>query len=161
MYKISKLFLFLLILVFSLSSVPVSAQFPVQQLTPPPVQYPRSHNYDVQHYRIEVSFDWREKSVSGETTITFTPFTDGVKEVEIDAGNMSIKSVRLAQGAPLTFRYVDNEKLYVTLDKNYSPGAPVAVAIAYKAVPRDGQGMTFITPTETDKTRPYQIWTQG
>src|SRR5690242_4750516 len=69
----------------------------------PPYQWPRSHNYDVQHYRIKLSFDWAAKSVTGETTITLKPLAGDFKEVEIDAGEMSIKSVTLAGGSPLKF----------------------------------------------------------
>src|ERR1700730_5141284 len=82
---------------------------PAPALEPPPYQWPRSHNYDVQHYRIELSFDWTRQSVKGETTITFQPFVSDVKEIEIDAGDMTIKSVKIAGGAPLKFRYADNE----------------------------------------------------
>jgi aminopeptidase N len=137
------------------AQVPIPAQAP----EPPAYQWPRSHNYDVQNYRIELSFDWTKQSVTGETTITFQPFGNDVKEIEIDAGSMTVKSVRLAGGAPLKFRYVDNEKLYVGLDKPYPAGKDVSVAISYEATPK--QGLTFITPTETDPTRPYQIWSQG
>jgi aminopeptidase N len=150
---------FLSILVFSsllsFAQNPVPAQAP----QPPPYQWPRSHNYDVQHYRIELSFDWTKQSVKGDTTITFQPFGDDVREIEIDAGNMTVRSVKIAGGAELKFRYADNEKLYVTLDKVYPAGKDVSVAISYEATPK--QGLTFITPTETDPTRPYQIWSQG
>src|ERR1700687_4907614 len=95
----------------------------------PPYSWPRSHNYDVQHYRIELSFDWAKQSVAGETTIKFQPFGNDVKEVEIDAGDMTIKSVKLAGGASLKYRYVDDEKLYVTLDRAYPAGQDVSIAI--------------------------------
>src|SRR5207248_5643745 len=71
----------------------------------PPVQWPRSHDYDVQHYRIEVSFDWTAKSVNGTTTITLRPFKSDLKEIEVDAGHMKINAVKLASGGALTFRY--------------------------------------------------------
>lgn len=142
--------------VFLLNTLAVFAQAPAQ---PPPTQWTRSRDYDVQHYRIKVSFDWTEKSVTGETTITFKPFTDDLKEVEIDAGEMTITAVNSALGAPLTFRYVNDQKLHVTLDKACKAGQPVAITINYKATPK--RGITFITPDETDKTRPYQIWSQG
>src|ERR1044071_9374364 len=76
---------------------------------PPPYQWPRSHNYDVQNYRIELSFDWTKQSISGETTITFQPFESDVKEIEVDAGDMTIRSVKLAGGALLKYRYDDKE----------------------------------------------------
>src|SRR5215510_9267252 len=119
-------------------------QAPAPALAPPPYQWPRSHNYDVQNYRIELSFDWAKQSVAGETTITFKPFQSNVTEIEVDAGDMTIKTVKLAGGAALKYRYVDNEKLYVTLDRSYPTGADVSVAISYAARPK--HGLTFITP---------------
>ncbi|MCI0486211.1 MAG: HEAT repeat domain-containing protein [Blastocatellia bacterium] len=150
-------------LAFIISVTPFAgfAQAPAQAPAPeaPPYQWPRSHDYDVQHYRIKVSFDWAKKSVAGETTITFQPFASGLKEVEIDAGNMTINSVRRDGGGPLKFRYEGNEKLFVTLDRAYTAGQNVAVTINYTSVPK--QGLTFITPTSSDPNRPYQIWSQG
>ncbi|HKG22862.1 MAG TPA: M1 family metallopeptidase, partial [Blastocatellia bacterium] len=125
----------------------------------PPVKWPRSHDYDVQHYRIAVSFDWSKKSVSGETTMAFRPFKNGFKEAVIDAGDMRINSVRLAGGGPLEFRYVNHEKLVVALDRPYPSGSDIAITINYSASPK--KGLTFITPNESDPNRPYQIWSQG
>lgn len=137
-------------------SLTVFAQSPA-----PPVQWPRSHNYDVQHYRIKVSFDWKERSVTGETTITLKPFPNDLSEVELDAGQMDIQAVKLAQGTPLKFRYVNHQKLFITLDKKYPANSRLAVTVNYVAKPVNSQALAFITPTETDKTRPYQIWSQG
>ena len=150
---------FIFILVFV--STPSLAQNPVPPpaLEAPPYQWPRSHNYDVQHYRIELSFDWTKQSVAGETTITFQPFSGDVKEIEIDAGAMTIESVKLASGGALKYRYADNEKLHVALDRAYPAGRDVSITIGYTATPK--QGLTFITPTEADPARPYQIWSQG
>lgn len=157
--KPARITAFALILVFSSLLSFAQAPVPAQAPQPPPYQWPRSHNYDVQHYRIELSFDWTKQSVKGETTITFQPFGDDVREIEIDAGNMTFNSVKLASGPALKFRYADDEKLYVTLDKVYPAGKDVAIAVSYEATPK--QGLTFITPTETDPTRPHQIWSQG
>src|ERR1041384_6749085 len=138
-----------LILALVLSSLSSFAQVPGPRAPEaPPYQWPRSHNYDVQHYRIELSFHWTKLSVTGETTITFQPFSDDVSDIEVDAGNMTIKSVKLAGGGQLKFRYDDKEKLYVTLDKKYPAGKDVSISISYEATPK--QGLTFITPTETD-----------
>jgi len=141
------------------SSVAQNPDPPSQAPGPPPYQWPRSHNYDVQHYRIALSFDWTKQSVNGETTITFQPFGAKFREIEIDAGDMTIKSVKLVGGAALTYRYENKEKLYVALDRAYPAGRDVSIAIGYSATP--SQGLTFIAPTEADPARPYQIWTQG
>jgi aminopeptidase N len=151
-----------LVLIIGLSNFSSVAQNPAppsQALEAPPYQWPRSHNYDVQHYRIALSFDWTKQSVTGETTITFQPFGADVREIEIDAGDMTIQAVKLASGAPLKFRYENKEKLYVTLDRSYPLARDVSIVISYAATPK--QGLTFITPTESDPARPYQIWSQG
>lgn len=150
-----------IVLALLFNPVFVSGQSPEPEVTAPPVQWPRSHNYDVQHYRIKVSFDWKEKSVTGETTITLKPFPNDLSEVEFDAGQMDIQSVSLAQGQALRFRYVNNQKLIVALDKKYAANSTLAITIKYVAKPVNSQALTFITPTDTDQTRPYQIWSQG
>ncbi|MBI3649703.1 MAG: DUF3458 domain-containing protein [Acidobacteria bacterium] len=137
------------------------AQSPAPELAAPPVQWPRSHNYDVLHYKINVTFDWQAKSVSGETTITLKPFADQFSEVELDAGQMEIKAVHLAPGTPLKFRYVNNQKLIVTLDKKYAANTPLSLTVQYVASPVNPQAIAFITPTATEKNRPSQIWSQG
>jgi aminopeptidase N len=145
----------------TLSSLSSFAQAPAPAQSPqaPPYQWPRSHDYDVQHYKIALSFDWSKQAVAGETTVTLKPFKSDVKEIELDAGDMTINSVRLAAGAPLKFRYENNEKLYVVLDRAYAPSADISIVISYNATPK--KGLTFITPTEEDPARPHQIWSQG
>jgi aminopeptidase N len=125
----------------------------------PPYKWPRSHDYDVQHYKIEVSFDWSKQSVTGLTTITLRPFKSDLKEVEIDAGKMTINSVKLDSGSPLKFRYEGEQRLFVTLDQAYPAGSDIRIAINYTATPE--RGLTFIVPTEEDPARPHQIWSQG
>jgi aminopeptidase N len=147
------------ILAFSQLSPFARATAPAQTQQAPPYKWPRSHNYDVQHYRIEVSFDWSKQSVTGLTTITLRPLMSDLKEVEIDAGKMTINSVSLASGPPLKFRYEGEQRLFVTLDHAYPAGGDIGIAINYTATPE--RGLTFIVPTEEDPTRPHQIWSQG
>src|SRR5258706_13475504 len=109
-----------LVLLLAVTSLPFPQQNP--PATGPqaaPVRAPRNHDYDVQNYRIVVSFDFVSRSVAGETTITFRPMKDGLKELDLDAGKMNISRVRLANGAPLKFRYEGGEKLLVALDRQY------------------------------------------
>lgn len=130
--------------------------------TLPSPNWTRSHDYDVQHYRIQISFDWKQKSVAGETTITLRPFLSNFRELELDAGEMVIQSVVLEAGnkaKKLDFRYDGKEKLRVALDRPYRASEEVKVSITYSAQPR--RGLTFITPNENDPERPYQIWSQG
>jgi aminopeptidase N len=150
-----------LVFLLALSALSPLAQTaaPAQAPAAPPYKWPRSHDYDVQHYRIEVSFDWSKQSVMGVTTVTLRPFKNDLKELELDAGKMTIHSVKLASGPPLKFRYNDNQHLYVELDRSYAAGSDMQIAISYTATPE--RGLTFIAPTEEDPARPHQIWSQG
>ena len=129
----------------------------------PPPNWTRSHDYDVQHYRIQLGFDWTKKTISGETTITLRPFASNFRELELDAGDMSIGSVMLTTSTgpakKLEFNYDGKEKLRVSLDRAYRAGEELSVVVAYSAQPR--RGLNFITPNEGDPQRPYQIWSQG
>jgi aminopeptidase N len=150
--------IFTLLLLLGALTSPAQTQAPAPPQAPP-VRWPRSHNYDVEHYRIEVGFDWAAKSVSGTTTITLRPLQSDLKEVQLDAGQMKISAVRLATGAALDYRYDDGEHLFVTLDRAYPISADVSIAVSYTATPQ--KGLTFITPTPDEPSRPNQIWSQG
>jgi aminopeptidase N len=147
-----------LILLLAVSSLPFPRQNPAAR-TSLPIQSPRTHDYDVQNYRIVIQFDWDKRSLTGETTITFRPLKNDLRELVIDAGQMTINRVRLAGGTSLTYRYEGGEKLLVKLDRQYPAGQDIAVTVDYTA--RQSKGLTFITPTKAEPTRPYQIWTQG
>jgi aminopeptidase N len=151
-------FVVVLAVILALFTLSTFAQSPPPPQAPP-VQWPRSHDYDVQHYRIEVGFDWTAKSVSGTTTITLRPLKNDLKEIEVDAGQMNISAVKLAAGAALKYRYDDGEHLFIALDKPYPADADLRIVIDYTATPQ--KGLTFITPTPDDPSRPNQIWSQG
>ena len=125
----------------------------------PSVQETRSRDYHVDHYRIELSLDLLNRSISGTTAVTLEPLKNGFSRFELDAGDMNIKAVALAGGAPLQFQYNGGQKLLISLDRSYSPGQQLTVAVTYSASPK--QGLTFISPTKTEPTRPYQVWSQG
>jgi aminopeptidase N len=143
--------------IFLLLIVTATSAFAQTQVIPP--HWTPSHDYDVQHYRIQVSFDWQKKSISGETTITFRPFLDNLKEIEVDAGAMNIQSVKLAGGKPLEHKYDGKEKLKIKLDRAYAAGQEASITITYSATPP--RGLIFVTPNEDDPKRPYQIYSQG
>jgi aminopeptidase N len=136
----------------------------------PPRQYIPTRNYDTQHIKLDLRFDWEREQALGTATITFTPLTTNLNSVEFDAANMTFSSVKLANGTPLKYEpYMSHEKLRITLDRAYQPTDTVTVVIAYNTngVSKEqglggfGRGLTFIKPSPEDPTRPKQIWSQG
>jgi aminopeptidase N len=171
---VAKVFSFLLALAFVLCAPsPGPAQTaPAQQTkqTLPPRQYIPDRSYDTQHIKLDLRFDWEREQALGTATISFTPLTTNLRNVEFDAANMTFSSVKLLGGAPLKYEAdAQQEKLRITLDRAYQPMDVVTVVIAYNTngVSKDsgiggfGRGLTFIKPNAEDPARPKQIWSQG
>jgi hypothetical protein len=125
----------LLALILFLSQLPVASARQPQGPPVPAPKWARSHDYDVQHYRNDLSFDWERKTVTGETTVTLRPFKSDFRELLLDAGEMTIKAVALA-GKPLQFKYEENERLRVALDRAYKAGEELSVTVAFSAEAR-------------------------
>ncbi|MCA1558322.1 MAG: M1 family metallopeptidase, partial [Acidobacteria bacterium] len=136
----------------------------------PPRQYIPSRDYDTRHITLNLRFNWEQEQAIGTATITLAPLTSNLRHVDLDAGNMTFNSVRLASGAPLKFEAdAKAEKLRITLDRAYQPANVITVVIDYRTngvtagggLAGFGRGLTFIKPRPDDPTRPRQIWSQG
>ena len=136
----------------------------------PATRYIPSHDYDTRNYILNLRFDWDKEQVIGTETMTFAPLTFNLKEIELDAANMTINSVKLSAGGDLKFESdPKNEKLRVMLDRAYQPTDAVTIVIDYHTngvstetgIGGFGRGIAFIKPTPNDPTRPKQIWSQG
>jgi aminopeptidase N len=116
----------------------------------------RAQIYDVQHYRIKVSFNSPKKEVIGDTTVSLKPLKEGLSVVELDAVDLSFRSVTLdPAGIDLQFK-TDKRKVNVTLDRSYGPSDTIAIRFKYTA--RPAKGVYFV---KADTGRSAQIWTQG
>ena len=125
------------------------------QYVPPPE---RVRTYDVQHIKIDVSFDRDEKKVIGECETTIVPLSDGFTEFEVDAVAFDISSVRDENNEDMEYEY-DGKQIIVKLDESLSPEDTIVYTINYTCKPQ--RGLYFIYPTELNPSLPYQIWTQG
>ncbi|HXE76212.1 MAG TPA: M1 family aminopeptidase [Candidatus Xenobia bacterium] len=119
--------------------------------------WPRTRTYDVQHVKLEVSFDWEKKEVAGTATLTVAALNDGLRHVTLDAAEMKIESV-LANERPLEFA-PEGDWLHITLDRTYNAGEKFELAIRYRARPR--KGGYFTAPDKSYPQKPKQFWTQG
>jgi len=179
--NLRKYFAALMFAVFALSSASFARpmpEFPFQTRDTikklPPVNWIRSRTIDVRHVAIDLRFDWDKESAYGSTVITLVPFTD-TNQFPLDAADMTIKSVTLANGKTLQFTYdgkKDNDNLMVMLDRIYTAGEEVKVKVEYAthyvnsadadtAIGSFGRGLRFIKPTADEPNKPRQIWSQG
>jgi aminopeptidase N len=118
----------------------------------------RIRTYDVQHIKIDVSFDWNEKKVIGEVETRIVPLSDTLKEFEVDAVGFDIAYIRDEKNPDLKYDY-DGKKIKIDLGKNYSLKDTIIYTVNYTCQPQ--RGLFFIYPTELNPSMPYQIWTQG
>jgi len=119
--------------------------------------YARSRTYDLQHIRLELSFDFPRKMVMGTATLTLSPLQDTLSSVILDAVDLQVESVE-AGGVPLKYQ-TDEGKLTIALDRPFASGETITLSIRYSAQPR--AGLYFILPEKGYPNRLLQVWSQG
>lgn len=120
-------------------------------------ELPREHPVDMQHMRLEVSFDAKAGRVMGKVTHRFSVLQQRVDSIAFDATKITVKSAT-HRGKPI--RYTNNDKRIVVF-----PSAPLtwdtrdSITFEYEATPR--RGIYFIGWNDTTGRSRKQIWTQG
>src|SRR4051794_5583832 len=61
--------------------------------TPP--RYMPTRQFDLQHLRLDLAFDWDAKSVAGTATNTLLPLLPGLDSVVLDAAELDVRKVRV------------------------------------------------------------------
>lgn len=125
--------------------------------TPP--RYMPARQYDLQHLRLDLAFDWDEKSVAGTATNTLVPLVPGLDSLVFHAEALDVKQVRV-NGAETPFRLLPGaQTLTVQLGRAYGPEDRLEVAIDYSAHPKSG--LYFVGPDAAYPAKPRQIYSQG
>ncbi len=124
------------------------------------------------HTKLEVRPEWATKHLTGKATLTFKPWFKPTDSLQLDAKNLTIKSITL-KDKPLQYAY-DNLNLRIKLDKTYNKNEEYVVVVEYISKPDDrasfggsaaitsDKGLYFINPTGAEgSSKPRQLWTQG
>ncbi len=122
------------------------------------LQFAPDRPADVQHVKLDITLDFEQETVSGTAYTTFSTLYEELKTISLDAEELQIESVTLADGPKLSYAYT-GKKIIVTLDRPYKYGEQFTTAIQYHARPRIG--LQFMKPVPEDPTRPVQAWTFG
>ena len=121
------------------------------------LKYAPSREVDVLHVAIDVTPDFKARTIAGKTTVRFKPVAKPLAELKLNAVDLRVSAV------------VSSEKLlawqateeHVIL--SFEPGIPVdretTVTITYTAEPR--QGLYFRTPEMGYRPEDTHLWTQG
>ncbi|MCU0227494.1 MAG: HEAT repeat domain-containing protein [Bryobacterales bacterium] len=98
-----------------------------------PIQQERSHDYDVQHYRIHLVLDDQRRAFEGDATIRLRALRDGFDRILLDAETFTVDRVEDASGVPLTFEH-SKGILRIVLAVPRAYGDTVEVRVRYHAV---------------------------
>lgn len=119
----------------------------------------RDRSYDILHIKLNLNFDQKTKTLFAEAVETVVPRKPNVRSLELDAANLQVKKISLANGKNLLFASSPSQ-LQIQLDRMYSPMDTVNFVILYE-VHYPEKGIYFIEPDEDDPQKPHQIWSQN
>lgn len=131
----------------------------------------RTPQIDIQHIAINLQFDWKKKQAFGTTTILFSTLKNTSK-INLDAGMLTIHSIKLSNGTALQFNYDGSDKndaLEILLNKTYKAKQKVTIVIDYHTNwineidpnslgGNNGKGLRFTEPTSNDPIKKREIW---
>jgi aminopeptidase N len=123
----------------------------------PERKYAPSKEVDILHLALDVTPNFRERSVAGTVTLRFKPIAKPLTELKLDAVDLSVQkleSSEAVQGWQAT-----EKNLIITFEKPLPADKEATVTITYSAVPR--HGLYFRTPELGYKPEDEHLWTQG
>jgi aminopeptidase N len=124
-----------------------------------PARYMPARQYDLQHLRLDLAFDWDAKSVAGTAANTLSPLLPGFDEAVFHTVGLDVRQVRV-NGAERPFTLdAQAGTLTVGLGRAYGPQDRLEVAIDYSAHPQGG--LYFVGPDRAYPEKPRQIYSQG
>jgi aminopeptidase N len=120
-------------------------------------KYAPDRDVDIQHLALEVTPDFKERSLQAEATLRFKPNSRPLQELKLDAIDLAVESVN--SSARVAAYQVTDKNLIITFADPLPPDKEVTVTIKYSARPR--KGLYFRTPEMGYKPEDMHLWTQG
>jgi aminopeptidase N len=142
-----------------LAAAPENGDRPAFALPGDVARYAPDRPADVTHVEIQVALDFEQRRVRGDVTTDFTVLFERIQQVTLDAAELEIERITLAEGDTQLDYWTEGENLHIQLDRAYSYGERLGVRVRYATSPR--AGLVFVGPTEGDPRLPVQAWTQG
>ncbi len=125
---------------------------------------------NLEHTKLEVSFNFENSTMNGEAWITASPHFYPSDKIVLDAKSFIVHKVKV-NNVVREFTNTDKQ-LIINLGRMFSKGESYVVYVKYTAQPekvkqqgsaaiKSAKGLYFIDPKEEDPGKPTQIWTQG
>jgi aminopeptidase N len=120
-------------------------------------KYAPDRAIDVLHLALDVTPDFKERSVRGEATLRFKPNAKALPELSLDGVELAVEAVTASEKVA-AFQVTD-KNVIVTFAEPIPAGKETTLTIKYSVRPR--KGLYFRTPEMGYKTEDTHLWTQG
>ena len=120
-------------------------------------QYAPDREADILHITIDVTPNFKTRTVAGTTTIKFSPISKPLTELRLNAVDLDVSSV--TSSAKIEDYSVTDEEITVTYEPAIPVGAETTVTIIYEAEPK--AGLYFRTPEMGYPQQDTHLFTQG
>ena len=121
------------------------------------LKYAPSREFDMLHVAIDVTPDFKARSVSGKVTFRFKPIAKPFAELKLNGIDFVVSSVESSE--KILGYQATTEHVIVTFSEAVPVGKEVSVTIYYSATP--DKGLYFRTPEMGYPAGDSHLWTQG
>jgi aminopeptidase N len=120
-------------------------------------KYAPSREIDILHLALDVTPDFRQRTLSGKVTIRFKPIAKPFAELKLDGIDLTVGSVTSTETI-LGWQGTD-KNVIVTFEPPIPTDKEASVTISYSAEPK--KGLYFRTPEMGYKPEDEHLWSQG
>ena len=120
-------------------------------------QYAPDREADILHITIDVTPNFKNRTIIGTTTIKFAPISRPLTELRLDAIDLDVSSV--TSNAKIEDYSVTDKAITITFEPAVPVGAETTVTAIYEAEPK--QGLYFRTPEMGYREGDTHLYTQG
>jgi aminopeptidase N len=123
----------------------------------PPQHFAPNREFDLVNIKLDLKFNLDKKELDGIASEKINPLRDELKEIHLNAVDMTIDSVMLGN-RNLNYKY-DGKILTIDFDKAYDFRDTLTFSVIYSTVPQ--KGIYFVAPDDAYPDRTPQIWSQS
>jgi aminopeptidase N len=99
-------------------------------------KYAPDRDIDILHLSLDVTPNFREKSVAGQMTMRFRPISRAVDQVRLDAVDLRVQE--LTSSEAIAHYENTGEELVITFKQPIAAGKEASVTVIYHAFPKEG-----------------------
>src|ERR1041384_189419 len=120
-------------------------------------KYAPDRKVDILHLALDVTPDFKQRTVAGTATLRFKPIASALDELRLDGIDLQVSSITSTEKVQ-SYQVTDKE-VVITLEKPIPAGQEASVTVVYRAQP--SKGLYFRTTEMGYKPEDEHCFTQG